>query len=182
MEALGGALKSNIVLVGFMCAGKTTVGRAIAGAAGMGFMDTDEAVERNSGATVAEIFESRGEERFREMERRAVAEASGSAGTVIALGGGAVMDASNVEAVRADGVVYYLRVSVADLEERSAGTEGRPLLRGRSLAEVADLMERREEFYLRAADVVVETSGREPEEIATEIIRDFAERAGGTGG
>lgn len=171
----------NIVLVGFMCAGKTTVGRAIAGATGRCFIDTDEAVERASGATVAEIFQRHGEERFREMERRAVEEASASEGAVIALGGGAVMDASNVEAVRRNGTVYYLVVSGADLARRSEGTNGRPLLRGGNARDIEELMGRREEQYRRAADVVVDTHGREPEEIAAEITRDSSERSGTVG-
>ena len=89
-----------IVLTGFMATGKSEVGRRLAKRLGRAFIDTDRMVESRAGKSVAAIFTSEGEATFRRLEREAIAEAVGHADIVVALGGGAVLDAENVACVR----------------------------------------------------------------------------------
>jgi shikimate kinase / 3-dehydroquinate synthase len=171
--------KSNIVLIGFMYAGKTTIGRLLSDAVGKDFVDTDDVVEEEAGLTVPEIFERDGEGHFREIERRAVERVTGDRDLVISLGGGAVLDDRNVRDARRDGIVYYLEASPGTVARRSAEQGGRPLLEGRSESEITELMTLRSEYYERAADVTISTDDRGPGDIAEEIARDFLDRDGG---
>ena len=165
--------KTNIVLTGFMYSGKSTVGELVAASTGKGFVDTDAMIESETGKDIGEIFGGEGEDAFRKMERGVVERVSAGREQVIALGGGAVMDESNVAMVKESGVVYYLQVAAGEVARRAAGSSGRPLLDGRSPREVELLLESRRDSYTRAADVIVETAGRSPDEIADEIARDF---------
>ncbi|PKQ28439.1 MAG: shikimate kinase [Candidatus Anoxymicrobium japonicum] len=168
--------RSNIVLIGFMYAGKSTVGGLLARSAGKPFVDTDCVIEQETGATVSELFERDGEPRFREIERKVVARVTGGTGLVIALGGGAVLDPANVQDAKKNGIIYYLSVTPSTVASRAALAGGRPLLDGKSTEEIAALLEQRREFYLSAAEVTVEADSREASEIAREIERDFARR------
>lgn len=171
--------RTNIVLTGFMYSGKTSVGRIISDAKGIPLEDTDSAVEKAAGKSIPEIFEQDGEPVFRAMEREAVARAAGRAGAVIALGGGAVLDEGNVADAGRSGVLYFLRVSLGEALDRAAGASGRPLMDGKSPEEVGRLMAAREALYLDVTDVVVETEGKTPEEVAQWIMDDFDRRARG---
>jgi len=168
--------KTNIVLTGFMYAGKTTVGGLLAAMTGKRLIDTDTLVERDAGKSVSEIFAEDGEGRFRKLEREAVARAAAAPDQVIALGGGAVIDPGNVDRLKANGVLYYLKIDSDEVARRSANSPGRPLLEGKDAAQTRRLLESREEYYLRAADVIVEAAGREPADLAEEIDRDFNRR------
>src|SRR6185369_10624535 len=101
-----------IVLTGFMCTGKSEVGRRLAKRLGRSFVDTDQLVEIRAGKTVAAIFAADGEQAFRALERDAVVEATSRRDPVIAVGGGAVLDAVNVERLRAAGPVVCLTADV----------------------------------------------------------------------
>ncbi|MBU1672481.1 MAG: shikimate kinase [Actinobacteria bacterium] len=172
------ALRPNIVLAGFMAAGKTTVGGLLSGLTGMPLEDTDEAVERRAGATVAEVFASRGEGTFRRLEAEEIRRAAVPHGAILAVGGGAVVDPANVEALRAGGTIYLLQVDAAEAMRRAGGGGSRPLLVGDAPA-VEDLYSSREAAYRDAADVVVPTEGRSPEQVAEHILMDFARRHAG---
>ncbi len=170
--------KSNIVLIGFMCAGKTTVGNLVARAMGRRFLDTDAVIESEAGLSVREIFDREGETGFRRMEREVVARITGCKGLVIALGGGAVLDENNSRDARRDGVVYYLHVSPPEFARRVSPDRARPLLEGRSEQEVEKMLCEREPVYLEAADVCVRTDTRPPEDVAAWIKEDFRARSG----
>jgi shikimate kinase len=170
--------KTNIVLAGFMYSGKSTIGELVARSTGRRLVDTDEMIERETGSTVSEIFAGRGESAFRDLERSVVERVAGGGDLVIALGGGALMDEANVEKVTETGVVYYLALDADEVVRRAAGSSGRPLLDGKSVEGVKRLLDGRRDAYLRAADLIVETAGREPGEIADEIARDFNQRKG----
>ena len=169
--------KSNIVLCGFMASGKTTVGKLLADLTGMELVDTDRLIEQDTGMKIKEIFKSKGEDRFREMERRKVVEVSGMDGLVIAVGGGAVLDSRNVEDLKRKAVVYLLEVSPEDVVRRTR-TDERPLL-AREATDIESLLRSREQAYLDASDVVVGTKGKSPGEIAGEIADDFFVREAG---
>ena len=153
-----------IVLVGFMGAGKTTVGRLLAQRLGGAFVDTDIAIEERTTATVAEIFAASGEDAFRALERDVVAEALSSDAAVVALGGGALEDPATRAAVTASTVVH-LDVGAAEALRRVGHDPGRPLLAG----DPAALHARRRPLYEQVARLTLATEGKSPEDVAAEI-------------
>jgi shikimate kinase len=162
----------NIVLVGAMGAGKTAVGRALARRLGRRFVDTDREVERRAGKPVAAIFATEGEATFRALERDAIVEAAGRKAQVVATGGGAVVEPTNLAALRATGVVVYLAARPETLAARVGGGEGRPLLGGAAdrAARLREIVGRREAAY-RQADVVIETDGLGISAVAAAVLR-----------
>lgn len=151
-----------------MGAGKSTVGRALADALRMRFVDTDEIVERQAGSTIAEIFASQGEETFRRLEHRAVRQAVRYGGRVIACGGGAILELRNHDLLRAAGPIVYLRASGPVLRARLRGSEdARPLLRARGAFE--RLLAERAAAYRAAADLTVDADA-EPEAVVESIV------------
>lgn len=173
---------SNIVLAGFMASGKTTVGEILARMTGKRLVDTDKMVEAGAGKTISRLFAEDGETFFRAAERTTVALVSGGSDQVIALGGGAVLDRLNVEEIKERGVVYLLDVSPDEVARRAGAGSGRPLLGAGGVEDIEYLMRKRQSYYLEAADVVIDTTGRSPEEIAREIAADFSRRVPRDGG
>lgn len=155
-----------IVLIGFMGAGKTTVGRLLAQQLGLCFLDSDQAVEQQAGMTVAELFSSAGEPAFRELEQRVVAELLARPAALLALGGGAVESPSTRRRL-AGHLVVYLVVDYSEAQLRVAGDAGRPLLLAGDLRERHD---RRLHLYARLASLTVTTTGRPPHDVAGELL------------
>ena len=153
-----------IVLVGFMGAGKSTVGRLLAEQLGCAFADTDDLIEGRAGAPVKDIFSRAGEDAFRVLESDVVAEALLGGSGVVALGGGALGDAAT-RAALAEAVVVHLEVSFEEAMRRLGPDEARPLL----AADPGGLYEARRSVYAAAADVVVATDDRVPEAVAAEV-------------
>jgi shikimate kinase len=162
--------RRSIVLIGFMGAGKSAVGRAIADATGAELIDTDALVEAAAGAPVAEIFAREGERGFRAREADAVAEAASKPGRVIACGGGAILALRNYQVLREAGDIVYLRASRDALRARLAEDDAttRPLLADSQAFD--RLLAERTPAYEAAADVIVDTDGRELEQIAADVI------------
>lgn len=161
-------MKPLLVLVGTMGAGKTTVGRMVADALGVGFLDTDHFVEERAGKPVAEIFVDDGEPVFRAMEHEAVADALASHDGVLALGGGAVLDPATRELLAGHRVVF-LRVGLSDAAARVGLGVSRPLLLGNVRGRIKQLLDERTPIYTAVATDVVETDGRGAEEVADEV-------------
>jgi shikimate kinase len=153
-----------------MGAGKTTVGVALAEAWGVTLRDTDQDVEAAEGRAVSEIFVDEGEDYFRDREREAVLAALAQHDGVLALGGGAVLDARTREALTGHAVVF-LRVGFADAVKRVDLGVGRPLLLGNVRSRVKQLLDERLPLYLEVAEVVVDTDGRTVDEVV-EAVRD----------
>lgn len=156
------------VLIGPPGSGKTTVGRLLADRLGVTFRDTDVAVEERAGRSVAEIFLSDGEAAFRALERAAVAEALATERGIVALGGGAPMDRGTQDLL-ADQTVVFLDVGIADAAPRVGFDQSRPLLAVNPRARWIALMATRRPIYERLATLSVDTSGRSPEAVATEL-------------
>jgi shikimate kinase len=156
-----------IFLVGFMGAGKTTVGQALAEAMGWQFVDLDPLIERREGQTIREIFETRGEPEFRRIEREAIAACREMSKAVIALGGGAYITEANRALLREIGVTVWLDCPLEICLRRISGDAARPLLRSRE--EMRELFERRRPAYA-LADLIVETGDRPPVDLAAEIL------------
>ncbi len=157
------------VLIGTMGAGKTTVGRLVAEALGVGFADADELIEARAGKSVQEIFVDDGEPAFRELERAVVAEALATHDGVLSLGGGAVLDPAT-QALLAGHRAVFLRVGLADAVKRVGLGVGRPLLLGNIRSRVKQLLDERTPVYEGLARITVETDGRGPDEVAAEIV------------
>jgi shikimate kinase len=176
MTAGGPARGDGVVLVGGRGAGKSTVGRRVAALLGRRFVDIDAEVERREGRTVAALFSASGEAGFREAEAAAVEAVEREApGAVVATGGGAVLRASNREALRRMGQVVWLRADAAVLGARLArGAGGRPSLTGRGVVEeLAEVLAAREGFYAGVADVVVDAAGG-LDEVARAVVAAVA--------
>jgi shikimate kinase len=163
-----GAARPRVVLVGAMGAGKSTVGRLVAEALDVDFLDTDEVVERETAKTVADIFIEDGEGRFRELERAAVAEALATHDGVLALGGGAVLDVSTRELLDGHRVVF-LRVGLSDAAKRVGLGVSRPLLLGNVRGRIKQLLDERAPIYEAVATHVVDTDGLAAEEVAERV-------------
>ena len=162
-----------LVLVGPPTSGKTTVGRAVAAALGVGFRDTDADVEAATGSRVADLFVDRGEAYFRELEEAAVARALAEHDGVLALGGGAVLsDASRALLVargRAGGAVVRLDIDLATAAKRAGFNRDRPLLAVNPRAMLRTMLENRAPLYREVATHTVATSGREPGDVIAEV-------------
>ena len=155
----GEIIKSgNIVLSGVMGSGKTTVGRRLAAALDMQFVDMDLYIEKKTGMTVKEIFAEYGELHFRALETETVKELARSNHFVIATGGGTLMQPQNVEGFhQGGGTIYYLDVPLAALQERLKNDKRRPLLQTPDRRAVIErLLNERRPKYLASADVVVD--------------------------
>jgi len=170
----------NLVLVGLMGSGKSTVGRELARRLGRSFIDTDYMVEERSGRTIAEIFRTDGEAAFRHMESQMIAEATGAGGAVIATGGGSVLLAENRDLMRQDGLVIWLEAPTEELLRRatSDGLTTRPLLGDADpMARLEGLSTSRAEVYGLAAHLRVSTGGRAVEDVVTEIMAHLRQAA-----
>ena len=157
-----------MLLVGFMAAGKTTVGALLAERLGWTFVDLDGEIERAAGSSVTDLFASEGEPGFRRREAAATVALRGRERIVVATGGGWV---ANSEVTREDraGTVVWLQVTPAEAVRRAAVAPGRRPLLGASADGAAELLAARVARYA-AADLIIDTDGREPHEIAAEII------------
>ncbi|MBM3988624.1 MAG: shikimate kinase [Planctomycetes bacterium] len=171
--------RAAIALVGLRCAGKTSVGRELARALGLGFVDLDDAIAwaDSEGCcaqhipTVAHIVETLGWDGFRELEARELARVLGSgAALVLATGGGVVERAQNRTLLRARARVVWLREELPVLRERLARSAERPSLTGASPAdELASIAARREPLYGEVADLVLDAAGASPRELAERL-------------
>jgi shikimate kinase len=156
------------VLIGPPGAGKSTVGTLLAGLLGVAFRDTDTDVEAVAGKPVADIFVQDGEPAFRALERDAVAAALREHTGVVALGGGAVLDAQ-AQYLLSSRYVVYLEAGLQALTARNGLDRPRPLLIGNPRAQLKSLLAARLPVYERLASLTVATDDYEPDEIATEI-------------
>ena len=167
---MGREAARNLVLTGFMGTGKTTVGRILADRLGYGFVDTDDVIESRAGP-IHEIFEHRGEEAFREMERAVARELAGRDGLVIATGGRMMLDPECAACLEPASYVVCLTADAATVLQRATDPDAarRPLLDGPDApARVRELLAERAEGYARFASV--ETDDRSPDEVADAVM------------
>jgi shikimate kinase len=163
----------SLFLIGMMGAGKSTVGRLLARRSGFEFIDLDRELEARSGVTIATIFELEGEAGFRRREAALIEELTQRPRTVLATGGGAILDPENRRRLRERGLVIYLRASVEEILRRTSKDRARPLLqtadrRGR----IAELLAQREALYEQTAHVVVQSSSGNPNRLVAKLLQD----------
>lgn len=168
----------NVVLTGFMATGKTDVGRLLATRLGFAFLDCDGEIEREQGMTVSDIFVRFGEDGFRDREAAVIARLSEREHVVIATGGGAVLRSENRARLRKNGVIVCLTASPETILRRTEGTHHRPLLTvPNPLDRIRELIKLRRPFY-EDADILIDTEGKSPAEVAEEILDGLKEITG----
>lgn len=174
-------MKNNLVLIGFMGTGKTSLGKMLAAKLGCAFVDLDQKIESDSGMTIPEIFKRFGEAHFRSLERTAVEEVSSRRGIVIATGGGTVKDARNVERLKDGGIMICLTCSVDELLNRTEIKGERPVLdardqdQGSRRAAIEKLLDERKIFYDQA-DYHIDTTDWSPLKLVDDIIKIIRSR------
>lgn len=169
----------NVVLTGFMGTGKTSVGRCLAQALGMKFLDLDEIIEGETGSEIKDIFRTKGEAHFRELEAEAIRKLTSGIygpGIIAATGGGAVIRRSNREALRVWGSVICLHASLDEILKRAGAGDERPLLAdGGKREKIERLLKEREEAY-RDCDFSLDTTGTSVKDVV-EKIKSFLDNA-----
>jgi shikimate kinase len=160
----------NIYLTGFMGCGKTSVGRVLSAKLGCDFIDLDEAIVREAGISIKEIFSSQGEPAFRLLESQTLDRISTRSGVVVSTGGGVVIASENRAIMRQSGSIVNLTASVETIATRLTGDSERPLLEGdASVERVRNMLAGREEFY-KDADLRIDTTTKTVEAVAAEIL------------
>lgn len=169
----------NITLVGFMGSGKTTVGKLLAEELSRPFADMDELIEKKQQKTIGKIFEEKGETEFRKIERKTLLEILNKKNYIIAAGGGTPCFYDNIEVIKKNSLVFYLKASAVSLFNRlraDTRIHQRPLLKGFSSTELLDYIKKnlaeREPFYQQAYRVI-HTEQRSVKEIRDEIANEL---------
>ena len=167
-----GQTKNNIVLIGFMGSGKTTVGQLLAKNLGYRFLDTDEYIEQTTGKTISTIFATYGEEYFRLLETKIVEElATSLSNTVVSTGGGLPLREKNANILKGMGQVIFLKISKEVVLNRLQGDTNRPLLQGENVEErVENLLTERFDKYKKAAHYMVCVDQRSEQEVMEHIL------------
>lgn len=162
----------NIFLIGAMGAGKSTIGRHLAELLGKEFQDSDQEIEKRTGASIPLIFEIEGEAGFRIRESSILDDLTRKSNMVLATGGGVILSADNRRILHARGVVVYLHAPLDTILQRTRRDRHRPLLQTADRRRTLEaILKAREPIYQQTADIVVETAHRSPMSVAREIAR-----------
>jgi len=172
---MAGEMADNVILVGFMGAGKSSVGRILATRLGRCFVETDDMITAREGRPIPEIFADKGEAHFRALEDEMVRLLALKRGDVIATGGGLPCREGRAEELRAVGTVVWLSGDFVALYERALRGGDRPMLSGRTREQAEALYEARKPFYAKA-DLAVDTMGLNPDQVAARVAAALAER------
>jgi len=166
--------KKNIIFIGLMGSGKTTIGKQISKSLGRVFLDTDHAIEVKTGVNIPTIFELEGEEGFRLREHKLLEDLIGQKKMVIATGGGIILSEKNRELLQHLGIVVYLKSNIQDLVFRLKDDKTRPLIQNINLSEkLSDLFRERDHLYMSVADYIIETKNKKINDIKKEILELF---------
>ncbi len=170
-------MNKNIVLVGLSGSGKSTLGNILSSLSGYALVDTDAIIVKLQNRSINNIFETNGEEFFRTLETQVTKEISAFDKQIISTGGGIVLKEKNLEYLKQNGIVFYLKTSVNSLLKRLEGDNTRPLLKTDDVKKkLENMLEIRGKLYEKA-DVTIETDKLTPEETAKEILRIYNERS-----
>lgn len=164
----------NVILVGFMGAGKSACGRMLARRLGRCFVETDDLIVAGQGRSIPEIFRQDGEEAFRRLEAEAVESLRLKSGEVIATGGGLPCREGRMEALRSMGTVVWLRGDLPELYARARRAGNRPMLAGRTLEDTEALYRQREPYY-RQAHITVDTTGLGLDRVVARVLAALRE-------
>ena len=161
----------NIVLIGFMGAGKSTISEFLKTAFAMDVIEMDQIIAEREGMTISDIFEVYGEQYFRNLETNLLIEMQSKTNVVISCGGGTPMRECNVVEMKKNGRVVLLTAKPETILNRIKDSHDRPLIENnKTVPFIADLMEKRREKYEAAADIIIETDGKDELQICEELI------------
>ena len=164
----------NIVLIGFMGAGKSTISDFLKTVFAMEIVEMDQIIAERQGMSISDIFETYGEEYFRDLETNLLIEMQSRTNVVISCGGGVPMRERNVAEMKKNGRVVLLTAKPETILERVKDNHDRPLLEGnKTVSYIAQLMEKRREKYEAAADIVIETDGKSELQICEELVQSL---------
>lgn len=170
-------MKSNLVLIGFMGCGKSTVAKILEKSLEMKLIDIDKEVEIQEKCSIRNIFEKKGEEEFRRIESRVVEEFSKKNNIIISTGGGVILDEKNIENLGKDGLIIYLDVDRKVLYNRLKNSSNRPLLDGEGLWErINTTLDTREELYKKSAHYNLEIADESIYEVADMVKKIYIEK------
>ncbi len=163
----------NLILIGMMGSGKTTMGRALAKHLGKTFVDSDEEIQYRTGVTIPHIFDVEGEAGFRVREAQVIADLVLRDNLLLATGGGAVLTEYTRDVLPANGIVIYLRAQVHDLWLRTRNDKNRPLLQtGNAHAKLSQLFEQRDPIYQQVADLIVPSGKQSVHSMMLSLINE----------
>jgi len=166
----------NLVLVGMMGSGKTTMGRTLSRHLGKVFVDSDEEIQKRTGVTIPHIFDIEGETGFRLRESAVLEDLVNRDNIVLATGGGAVLTEQNRKLLRQAGVVIYLSASVRDLWLRTRNDRNRPLLQtGDAYKKLKELHQQRDPIYRQLADIIVQSSKQSAHNLMLRLVDEIEE-------
>ncbi len=166
----------NIVLIGFMGTGKSTVSDCLHSMFGMKVVEMDQVIAEREQMSIPDIFAAYGEEYFRGLETRLLVEMQSRKNTVVSCGGGAALRERNVAEMKKNGKVVLLTASPETVYERVKDDGGRPLLEGRKdVKGISELMEQRSAKYEAAADIVINTDNKTARQVCEELVQRFME-------
>ncbi len=164
----------NLVLVGMMGSGKTTMGRTLARHLGKAFLDSDEEIQKRTGVNIPHIFDVEGEPGFRLRETAAIADLVKRDNMVLATGGGAVLAERNRMLLQQCGIVVYLRASVHDLWHRTRHDRNRPLLQtGDPYGKLMELYRQRDPLYQQVADIVIQSGKQSAHSLMLHLVGEI---------
>lgn len=164
--------QDNIVLIGMMGTGKTTVGARLAEETGYSLVDLDAVISETAGCSIPQLFAERGESYFRDLEAAVLKDVLTREGIILATGGGAVLRKENCLEMTSRGWVVALKATVDEIVSRVGEDPGRPLLAGGARPRIEALLEQRKQAY-DFAHVIIDTSGKSPEEVSAEILTHY---------
>lgn len=165
----------NLYLVGFMGTGKSTIGRLAAQKLGLTFIDSDDAIEREQGVSIAEIFAIEGEERFRLLERAFIEQGHPDRGCLVSCGGGLIVQPGLLDIIKSKGPVVSLLATAETIYERTRGNANRPLLNvDDPLANIRKMLAVREPIYRQAGTEIL-TDHRTLSDIVSHLCRVYRE-------
>ena len=164
----------NLILVGMMGSGKTTMGRSLAKHLGKNFVDSDEEITKRTGVTIPHIFDIEGEAGFRQRESAALRDLAGRCNMVLATGGGAVLAEQNRELLQQNGIVIYLKANVNDLWQRTRHDRNRPLLQTADPhAKLTELFQQRDPLYRQVADIVIQSGKQSAQTLMLQLVEEI---------
>jgi len=167
-------MKKNIILVGLMGAGKSTIGRHLAKQLKMEFYDSDHAIEKRTGVSIATIFEIEGEKGFRAREEQMIAQLCQFDNIILATGGGSVLRKVNRQLIQKSGHVIYLSTTPEQLYNRIRHNKSRPLMQtDNPLQALTNLLNEREPYYLDVADYIVKTGQQRISVVINRILTNL---------
>lgn len=158
-------------MIGFMGSGKSTVGKELAYKLNRELVDMDYTIEQQAGKSIKEIFATDGEEAFRQLETELIVQMIDQRSKIVSTGGGVVMRQENVDAMKAGGRIVFLHANEEQLIKFLKHDKKRPLLQGEDYKErIRELLSKRESHYMNAADMIIQCTGKNIQEITQEIM------------